>query len=110
MDWTDEINAIIDDEDTAIDQKLDAIILVLYRIEPALLDRSASLADEELEQGLLDFVVRREVGESPGPRRTILVIGQHPSQAMGIIFSHTSPSEHLNPLCLAGYAEMLPVP
>ena len=72
--WMDEINAILADEDTAIDQKLDAIVAVLRTIEPALFDHAASLSDEELEQAFLGFVTQQESGERLRVRRTLLAL------------------------------------
>lgn len=70
----DGINAILADPDTAIDQKLDAIVAVLRTIEPALFDHAAGLSDDELEQAFLDFVTRQEDGERLRVRRTLLAL------------------------------------
>lgn len=72
--WMDEINAILADPDTAIDQKLDAIVAVLEATEPTLFDHSASLSGEELEQVFLDFVVRQAGGDRLRTCRTLLAL------------------------------------
>ena len=72
--WTEEINVILADPDTAIDQKLDAIVAVLRMIEPVLFDHAAGLSDDELEQAFLDFVIRQENGERLRVRRTLLAL------------------------------------
>ena len=52
-----DLQRILDDVDLSIDQRLERLVRLLNRLEPALLARAAEWTDEEIAKAFLEFVM-----------------------------------------------------
>ena len=68
-----DLQRILDDPDLNLDRRLELVAGLLNRLEPTLLERATSWADEEIARAFLEFVNPAGLDQGTGPREARLL-------------------------------------
>ena len=71
-----DLQLLLDDVDLSIDQRLERLVGLLNRLEPALLARAAEWTDQEIAEAFLEFVMPADRSqETRGSRFLTALVG-----------------------------------